>query len=65
MVLGKEIVLALDCEKEGGGDGVVKPGLVDVGRNPPKTISNLQIEDYTVEGWGKNWEAQRKNCPNN
>ena len=42
MVLGKEIDLALVCEKEGGGDRVATPGLVDVGRNPPNTISKIQ-----------------------
>ena len=42
MVLGNENDLALANENEGEGDGVVTPGLVDVGRFPPKNISESQ-----------------------
>ena len=42
MVLGNENDLALANENESEGDGVVTPGLVDVGRFPPKNISELQ-----------------------
>ena len=42
MVLGNENDLALANENEGEGDGVVTPGLVDVGRFPPKNISEIQ-----------------------
>ena len=46
MVLGNENDLALANENEGEGDGVVTPGLVDVGRFPPKNISELQSKLY-------------------
>ena len=48
MVLGKEIDLALVCEKEGGGDTVATPGLVDVRRIPPKTDSKVQTKPKWV-----------------
>ena len=48
MVLGNENDLALANENEGGGDGVVAPGLVDVGRIPPKNISTLQSKHLEV-----------------
>ena len=58
MVLGNENDLALANENEGEGDGVVTPGLVDVGRFPPKNISesqskllNLNLQNLIHNHW--------------
>ena len=51
--------LALDIEKEGG-NREVEPELVDNGRQPPKSISNLQSEVLTTGKSNDNLAYEKK-----